>query len=333
MPVVDSQLIYKDLESKKIKPIYFFYGDEPYLIDQIPSRFKQSVLDESTYDFNYSLFYAGDADIQIIKDTIETLPVMTMQRLVIVKNCQQFNEKEWQDLQSVISNPVESTVLVMMADKIDKRKKGIKLLMDHAVTSEFKKPYENQVPQWINYIAQGFELKFTQEATHRIHRLVGNNLSEISHQIEKIKNFVGDKSTVDLDDVNNVVSSSREESVFDFTKAIGKKDRVTALEQLVQLIDQGQSEIGIVSLLARHMRILLTVRSGLDNGIGGTKLASIAQVPTYFIEGYCDQAKVWPVKKIEEAMVILSDTDRALKSSPISSHIWLENMVLKSCSL
>ena len=148
-----------------------------------------------------------------------------------------------------------------------------------------------------------------------------------------MKNFVGTKSVIDLKDVNDVVSNSREESVFDFTRAIGQKDRISALEQLVQLIDQGQNEVGIVSLLARHMRILLTVRSGMDQGLGGAKLASLAQVPAYFIEGYCDQARVWSIKKIEDALVILNETDKALKSSPVSSHIWLENMVLKSCSL
>ena len=79
--------------------------------------------------------------------------------------------------------------------------------------------------------------------------------------------------------------------------------------------------------------MLLTVRSGLDQGFGGAKLASLAQVPTYFIESYCDQAKHWPMRKLEDALVVLQETDKALKSSPVSSHIWLENMVLKSCSL
>ncbi len=333
MPQVDSQVIYKNLESNQIKPVYFCYGDEPFLVDQLPQRFKNALLNEMTIDFNFSLFYADESDPQIIKDAIKTLPVMAPQRLVIVKNVQLFSEKDWLILSEVLTNPVETTCLLMLADKIDKRKKGIKSLLDYSVSVEFKKPYDNQVPQWINYLAQEFNLKFNQEATHRIHRLVGNNLSEIRNQIEKIKNYIGDKSVVELSDVNSVVSNSREESVFDFTKAIGKKDRIQALERLVHLIDQGQNEIGIVTLLARHMRILLTVRSGLDNDIGGTKLANLAQVPTYFIEGYCDQARLWPVKKIEEALVTLADTDRALKSSPVSSHLWLENMVLKSCSL
>lgn len=333
MPSVDAQKIYKDIENKKFSPIYFFYGDEPYLLGQIPDRFKFSVLDENTFDFNLNIFYGGDTDISIIKDAVETLPVMTMCRLVILKNAQDLKESEWTEIESLFKNPVDSTVFVILADKVDKRKKSIKLIFENAITSEFKKPYDNQVPQWINHLAQNHELKFSMDATHRLHRLVGNNLSELDNQIQKLKNFVGNKSVIDLKDVNDVVSNSKEESVFDFTRAIGQKDRVTALEQLVQLIDQGQNEVGIVSLLARHMRILLTIRSGLDQGLGGSKLASLAQVPAYFVEGYCDQARVWSIKKIEDALVVLNETDKALKSSPVSSHIWLENMVLKSCSL
>lgn len=333
MALVDSQKIYKDLDQKKFSPVYLFFGDEPYLLDQIPDRFKYGVLDENSFDFNYSQFYAKDSDIQTIKDTVETLPVMAPYRLCILKDAHNLKDSDWNDLSSLFTNPVESTILVLISDKLDKRKKSVKQILDTAVCSEFKKPYENQIPQWINYLAQNVDLKFSQPAIHRLHRLVGNNLSELSHQIEKIKNYVGHQTQVEIDDVNQVVSNSKEESVFDFTKAIGKKDKVGALEQLVRLLDQGQNEVGIVSLLARHMRVLLTVRAGLDNGIGGGKLASLAQVPAYFIDEYCDQARVWPIKKIEDALVLLNETDKALKTSPLSSHIWLENLVLKACAL
>ncbi len=333
MAINDQQKLYKDLESKKFQPIYFLFGDEPYLLNQCTNRFKFSVLDENTIDFNYSLFYAADADASTIKDAVETLPVFTSHRLVIVKNAHEFKDSELLELQPILDNPVESTVFVILAEKVDKRKKAIKTLLDHAFCVEFKKPYDNQVPQWISYLCQNVDLQISNEAIHRLHRLVGNNLSELESQILKIQDYIGERKLIELADINSVVSFSREESVFDFTKAIGQKDRVKALEQLVSLMDQGQNEISIINLLARHMRLLLTVRSGMDQGIGGAKLASLAQVPSYFIESYCDQARIWPIRKIEEAISVLHETDKALKSSPLSSHIWLENMVLKSCSL
>lgn len=333
MAILEPQKLYKDLETKKFQPIYFLFGDEPYLLNQCTHRFKFSVLDENTIDFNYSLFYAADSDVSTIKDAVETLPVFSSHRLVILKNAHELKDSELLQLEPLLDNPVPSTVFVILAEKVDKRKKAIKTLLDQACCVEFKKPYDNQIPQWISHLAQNVGLKITPEAIHRLHRLVGNNLSELESQIFKIQDYIGARGQIELTDVNAVVSFSREESVFDFTKAIGQKDRVKALEQLVSLMDQGQSEAGIIALLARHMRVLLTVRAGLDQGIGGSKLASLAQIPSYFIESYCDQARIWPSRKIEEALVVLHETDKALKSSPLSSHIWLENMVLKSCSL
>ena len=331
--MIDHQKFYRDLESKKFKPVYFLYGDEPYLLNQCVNRFKYAVLSDSTMDFNYSLFYASDADATQIKDTVETLPVFTAQRLVIVKNVHDFKDSELQELEPIITNQVNSTVLVLLCDKIDKRKKAIKTIFDHATCVEFKKPYPNQFPQWISHICKAEGLQISTDAIYRLHRLVGNNLTELESQIFRIQDYLGEKTQIELADVNAVVSVSREESVFDFTEALGKKDRALALEQLVNLLDQGQNEQAIIALVARHMRILLIVRTGLDRGIGGAKLANLAGVAPYFIENYCDQARLWSIPKLEDSLMVLHETDKALKSSPLSSHIWLDNLVLKSCSL
>lgn len=330
---IDSQKLYKDLEAKNLKPVYFLHGDEPYLLNGCVDSFKTAVLSEATMDFNYSLFYAGDADVTLIKDAIETLPVFTPQRLVIVKNLDDLKESELQELESVITNQVTSTVLVLFAEKPDKRKKFYKTLFDLAVCVEFKKPYPNQYPQWISHMCKVQGLKISNDAIHRLHRMVGNNLTELQSQVFRIQDYLGEKTSIEVTDVNEVVSVSREESIFEFTDALGKRDRVLALEQLVNLLDQGQSEQLIVALMARHMRILLSVRTGLDQGIGGAKLASQAGVAPYFIDNYSTQAENWSVRKIEDSISVLHETDKALKSSPLSSHIWLENFVLKSCSL
>ncbi len=271
--LTDSQKFYRDLDAKKLSPVYFLFGDEPYLLNQCVARFKFAALEEHAIDFNYSLFYAKDADASQVRDVVETLPAFATQRLVILKNLQDFRkESDLETLEPLITNPVPSTVFVMFADKIDKRKKFFKTLIEKAVTVEFKKPYDNQYPQWISHICAGVNLKITAEATHRLHHLVGNNLSELETHIFKIQDYLGEKTLIELADVNAVVSVTREESVFDFTEALGKKDRVNALEQLVNLLDQGQVPVVIIGAVVRHIRILLVVRAGMDEGLGGGKL-------------------------------------------------------------
>lgn len=331
MALIDSQKFYRDLENGKLSPLYFLFGEEPYLLQQSAERFKFAVLSEGAVDFNFNTFYASDADVMNVRDAVETLPMMAPKRLVILKESQELTDKEWTELEPLLENPVDSTVFVMLASRIDKRKKAIRTLLDKADCVEFKKPFENQIPQWIQYIAKGLDLEISNDATHLLHKLVGNHLTEIESELKKLEGFLGDRRRVEVSDVAQTVSRSREESVFDFTRAIGENDRVKALEHLVHLMDQGQSEIGIVSLLARHIRLLLVIKKGLEENLHGAKLAHYAQIPPYFLESYIDQTRVWTTRKLELSLVILSDTDRALKSSPLSSHIWLENMVLKIC--
>lgn len=330
MGFIDAQKFYKDLEKGQLAPLYFIFGEEPYLLNQSVERFKFAVLNEGAVDFNYSLFYASDADVVAVLDAVETLPMMAARRLVIVKEAQELTDKEWVELEPLIVSPVDSTVFVIFASRIDKRKKQIRMLLEKADCVEFKKPYDNQIPSWVNYIAQSLGLTISNDAIHLLHKLVGNQLTEIEGELKKLGDYVGGHRRIEVADVGQVVSRSKEENVFDFTKAIGENDRIKALEHLVHLLDQGQSEIGIVSLLARHVRILLSLRRGMEEGLHGAKLAHYAQVPPYFLQNYVDQARLWTSKKLEQTLVILSETDKALKSSPLSSHIWLENMVLKA---
>lgn len=330
MALIDAQKFYRDLEQGKLSPLYFLFGEEPYLLNQSAERFKYSVLTEGAVDFNYSVFYASEADVQVVRDAVETLPMMAARRLVILKESQELTDREWVELEPLIESAVDSTVFVIMASRVDKRKKQIRSLLDKAACVEFKKPYENQIPSWINYIAQTLGLQISPDAMHLLHKLVGHHLTEIEAELKKLGDFVGQRR-IEVGDVAQVVSRSKEENVFDFTKAIGENDRVKALEHLVHLLDQGQNEIGIVSLVARHIRILLTIRKGMEDGLHGAKLAHYAQVPPYFLESYIEQARLWTARKLEQTLVILSETDKALKSSPTSSHIWLENLVLKTC--
>lgn len=328
--MIDAQKLYKDLEGQNPAPLYFIFGEEPYLLQQALERFKYSLLDPNTVDFNYNQYYAGDAEVGHVRDTVEMLPMMAPRRLILLREAQELSEKEWTELESVIQSPSPSSVFVIFASRIDKRKKAMKLLLDKAACVEFKKPFENQIPSWINYIAGTLSLELAPDAIHLLHKLVGNHLTEIEAEMKKLADYVGTPRRIEVADVAAAVSRTREENVFDFARAIGEADRVKAFEQLVHLLDQGQSEVGIVAMVARHMRLLLTLKKGQEEGLHGAKLAAMAQVPPYFLDQYLGQTDLWTARQIEQTLAVLAETDKALKSSPLSSHIWLENMVLKT---
>lgn len=336
MPSLEPQQLYsqveKSLESQSFHPLYFFFGEEPYLINQAVNYLKVCSLHGGAADFNFSSYYAADADVSQVRDEVETLPMMAPRRVILLKEVQDLTDKEWAVLEPLFQEPVQSSVFILVGSKIDKRKKFFKHLYEQAQLVEFKKPFENQIPGWIRHICKGHDLTISDDAVQLVHRLVGNQLTELESEVSKLKDFLGDRKQVELEDVAQCVSKKREENVFDLASSIADGDRVESLVRLVQLLDQGQSEIGIVSLIARHLRILISIKQGLEQGLGGQKLATYAQVPSYYLQDYVNQAKRWSIKKLEASLLVLAETDKALKSSPLSSHIWLENLILKTCA-
>jgi DNA polymerase-3 subunit delta len=335
MSLLEPQQLYshveKAVESSNFAPLYFFFGEEPYLIGQAVQYLKVCALTGGAPDFNFTQFYSSDANVTQVKDEVETLPMMAARRVVLLKEVQDLSDKEWEELESLFTTPVDSTVFILVGGKIDKRKKFFRILSEQAQAVEFKKPFESQVPGWIRHLCKAHELSISDEAIQLLHRLVGSQLIEIEAEIKKLVNFLGDRKAIELEDVAQAVSKKREENVFDLTASIGDGDRVGALVQLVELLDQGQNEIGIVSLIARHLRILMVVKQGIEQGVTGQKLSQLAQVPSYYLQDYIHQSKKWTIRKLEQCLLILAETDKALKSSPLSAHIWLENMILKIC--
>lgn len=337
MPQLDPRQFYnvieKSIAEDQFSPIYFFYGDEPYLIQQAYQFLRTSALNGVPSDFNFNMYFSSEAEIQSVKDEVETLPMMAHRRVVMLREVEELSDRDWELLRPIIENPVSSTVMILVGGKIDKRKKIFKLLLEQSTHVEFHRPFENQIPGWITQISKAHGMSIRADAVQLVQRLVGNHLFEIESELKKLKEFCSPRTDIQLEDVAQCVSSSREESVFALTASIARGDRSQSLIQIVQLLDQGQNEMGLVSLVARHIRILLMIKSGQQMGLAGQRLAIHAQVPNYYLMEYVEQARQWTVHKLEMALLVLSETDKAIKSSPLSTHIWLENMVLRTCAL
>jgi DNA polymerase-3 subunit delta len=327
------QNLHDSVRRQELYPLYYFYGDETFLIDEALCEIEKLALGDGLRDFNLNTYYGGDADPLQIRDAIETLPMMAQARIVIVKEAHELNDKDWEALLPVIENPVDSSAFVCVASKIDKRKKSIKRFLEQGVVVEFKRPFDNQIPEWIQHIAKKHGLKLDAEAVSVMHQMVGGNLTDIHLEMQKLKAYIGDRKSAEVDDILKVVSRVRIDSVFDLTEAIGGNKQAGALVCLANLLEHGQNEVGVLALISRHVRILKLVNDGLKEGLSGGRLSARAGVSQFFLKQYIEQSRYWSPPKIDRTFRALLETDRALKSSPVAAHLWLENFIIKTCSV
>jgi DNA polymerase III subunit delta len=328
---LDLRKLQQRLETKEPAPLYLLMGDEAFLVQEAMQLLKTRSVDEGTIDFNCDVFDASDTAAANVKDAAEMLPMMSARRFVAYRGVDDLKDKDWEQLFPLIDNPVDTTTFVLVAEGLDKRKKAYKKLSEAAVVVELKRPYENQVAEWIDYLAFKQKLKVTREASAMLKQFVGTNLTEINNELMKLRDYLGERTQIEAADVLQVVSQTRVDRIFDLTDAIGRRDRVTALQSLANLLEHGQSEVGILAMITRHFRILGQLKEGQREGLSGMRLSTKAGIPQFLLTQYMEQIRVWDENKIERTFNVLQDTDRALKSSSVPPHVWLENFVLKTC--
>ncbi|MCY4512377.1 MAG: DNA polymerase III subunit delta, partial [Bdellovibrionales bacterium] len=239
--------------SPPLKNLYFVVGEESFFIREIKRSFLKRVFRKKEMaDFNYEEFDASHGSVDSLRAVVETFPIMADRRLVFCHSAQKFSEKDWGILMSVIEQPISSTVLVFFLDKIDKRKKHFKVLAKQGEELPAHSLRDWEVDPWIDFVVEKEGLKLTAPTKELFRQLVGLDLLEMGNEIQKLKSYMGERSLVEESDILAVISRTRVDSIFTFTDAVGRRDLACSLDSLARLLENQQSVIGVLVLVARH---------------------------------------------------------------------------------
>lgn len=319
----------KAIDSGRIPGLLFLYGEETFLLEKSLRRIKNHLVPPEAQDFNLVVLNGRDVSGAAVVDHARTLPVYAPHRLVIVRDSQHLKADSLETLREYIKEPVPETVLVFVADKIDKRRKFFQEFSKKGELVEFKGIYDNQLPAFVKTQSRELGFSFTEDALQRFCRKVGTNLAEVHGELVKLKTYAGDRDLVDVDDVTAIVSDSRIESIFELTNAVGRRRAGEALRLLQRMLDDGAAPLLILSMLVRHFRQLWKARELQKQGASRKTLPRSLGVNPYFLDGILDQAQHFSDRECRRAFDLFLDADLALKSSGSHASTVLEKVLLQ----
>ena len=221
--------ILTDWRKKTFKPVYWLEGEEDYYIDQVMNYAEHSILTEAEAGFNLTVFYGKDAAWADIVNACMRYPMFAERQVVLLKEAQQMRDID--KLESYIANPLASTVFVVSykEKKVDGRSKLAKLLKEKGELLSTKKMYENQLPEWVSNLAVSKGYSLSQKALMLLVEHIGNDLSRINNEIEKLAVNLGTRKTITEDDIEKYIGVSKEYNVFELQDALAKKDLPRAI--------------------------------------------------------------------------------------------------------
>lgn len=312
----DFESFYSSLQRKKFAPVYFFYGEEDFLIEECVEAIVESAVDPAMKEFNFDKLQGSDVDAKKIIAVASSYPMMAERRVVIVKNFERTVKKESEELyESYFEHPSSTTVLVLLASHPDFRRKPYTTLKRTAVCGEFRSFYDNETLTWIEQRMKKMKRSIEPQAVTLLHTLVGNSLRELANEMDKVLIAIGDKQDITSADVERVVGVSREYTVFELANKVGEKNIGKALEIAERLINSGESGVLIIATLASHFMKLYKLHDAVRQRKPENELAQMAGVHPFFLKSYLQYLRNYTPTEVENSFMILSDADLAIKLS------------------
>jgi DNA polymerase-3 subunit delta len=312
VPLEKAKQIITDIQNKKIAPVYFLMGEEPYYIDGISSFIEETVLLEEEKGFNQMVLYGRDVTIDEIIGNAKRYPMMAERQVLIVKEAQELS-KTIENLVDYVENPQPSTVLVICYKykKLDARKKLAKAIQKNGVLFESKKLYDNKVPDWIRRVLAGKGYTISPKAAQMLTEFLGNDLAKINNELQKLQLILKPGAQITPQLIEENIGISKDFNNFELQNAIGAKD-VTKAYTIVHYFGQNPKNHSLVMTIA----LLYSFFSKLMRYHALPNPANAARelgVSPYFIKDYEVAARNYPMKKVSAIISAIRDTDMKSK--------------------
>jgi DNA polymerase-3 subunit delta len=297
--------IITDWKKKSFKPVYWLEGEEEYFIDKAVEFAEKHILSESEASFNLTIFYGKDANWPDVINACRRYPMFAERQVVLLKEAQQMRDVE--KLESYMENPLHSTVLVVSykEKKLDARKKFAKLIKEKGVLLTTKKIYENQLPEWTQNLLETKGLTITQKGLALLIDHIGNDLTRIENEVDKICVNLGKRTSITEDDIENFIGVSKDYNVFELQSALAAKDLARGV-RIIQYFEANPKAAPIQLILPSLYSFFSKVFMIFGAGTNDEKtIATNIGVNPYFMKEYMLAARMYSYPGVEKALLLL----------------------------
>ncbi|MDX1651797.1 MAG: DNA polymerase III subunit delta [Brumimicrobium sp.] len=308
--------IIKEFKSRQTKPIYFFHGEEPFYIDQGIEAAMEYTLEDHEKDFNQSVMYGKDVDLNALLEELKQFPMMAEKRLVVLKEAQEV--KDWSALENYFDNPSPTTLFVIghKYKKADARKKYFKSIQKNGFIFESKKVYENQLDTWIkNYLkSKGYTI--TLKAAILLIDFLGNDLSKIARELDKLSIILEKGTEISEVHIEENIGISKDYNPFELSSAIAKRDVLKA-QKIINYFEQNPKATHITVVIPTIFSLFERLMKAHFLGTGDIKQLQMSLGINYFVAQEIMKAKtIYKPKKIAMNISLLHEYD--LKSKGVN---------------
>jgi DNA polymerase-3 subunit delta len=322
----------RSLAAGQVQPLYLLVGCETYLRDAAARKISQAALSGTLLrEFNESSFSLLTDPAMSAIAAAEQLPMMSERRVVRIKDFGRLREPDEDILIRYLDRPLNSTVLMFVADDLDKRKNLTKALLGSCAVVEFPAVKDAEAKAWARTRLKELKTTADDRVLSEVVRLVGTNLQTLSSELEKLAAAAIETRQITAEMVDQLIDRSRELSNFDLGDQLVAGDRRRALETLHRLLEDDVAPVMLLGLIAGNYHRLALAKELLKRG-RRDEVYRLIYGPPAKRDAFMNTLQRSDASRIAHGILLIAAADLAIKSSlggggPKGARLQLEVLV------
>ncbi len=325
MKILTREDLRNQLKRREFAPVYLLFGAETYLRDLAAKAIADMVLaDSSIREFNETeVALSSNSPVHHALASAEQMPMISLKRVIKITNVvvsangtkDTLKEDDEERLAAYLNRPSETSVVIFVADELDKRRKISKLLLEKSTSVEFSALKDDELIIWARTKLKDLNAEIDDRALRHLVGLTGDNVRRLTNEIEKLAIAALPDHLITFDLVESLVPNSREISNFDLTDSLLAKNKTRSLQILKKILDDGAEPLMILGLIASNFRRLFMSKELMRNGVERREVARIMKLPYSKQEDFLAVARRIETEKLTQIMRRIAKADLAIKTS------------------
>ena len=316
MATIKREELWQRIKGGRVEPLYLLFGPEAYLRDAAARRIADTALvGAALREFNEASFSLASMDVQQAIAAAEQLPMMGARRVVRVTDFARLREEDEGALARFLARPVESTVVLFIADELDKRRKVSKLLLDACVSVEFAPLADAELAAWAKDRLRQLKATADERALRQIIALAGASVRQLANELEKLATAAFPSGHISMELVEALVGRSRELSNFELTDHLIARNRKRALDTLGRILDDGAEPVMLIGLLASSYHRLALAKEMMSRGAPNNEVFRLVPMPQHMRSDFLATARRADAAELARRIQRIAAADLAIKTS------------------
>ena len=334
--------------------VFLFYGNQDLLINEQVLELTNKILPSDTRDLGFQRFSVeeilkgseNEGQLSELIQSLESLPFLEESRVVRLDNIERIKAPRSQSDKSketrlfhavlnFLNSPLEKTFLVLCSQATRENDFSKPLLNACKKSGRVRKfvAYDNEQPiEWTRQRALVKGLRIPENVAIELIQLVGNNLNDLDHELEKLHLLFGTDSVVEANQVRKFVKGHKHYSVYALSESISKKELAQSLEFLeTHLKENPRDGVKLFGVLTSQVRRLLRVKYFLNERLSETEIFSKLRIHPFLGRQLLQNTKGFTLTELENIQVHLAEIDLSIKFQQQHVRPLFQNLLEKIC--